>query len=193
MRRLATFTLGLAVVAALAAGCSTGSDAVDQNNGGQNRYVVGNGESQTFAPGHRSAAPKVSGELLSGKHFALSSLRGHVVVLNFWASWCNPCAAEVPDMAKVAKASSADGVRFIGVNIRDHTDAARAFAQGRGMTYPSLYDPMGKVALAFRQVPPNTIPATIVLDRQGRVAAVLRRAVLAGTLQPMVDKVVRGQ
>lgn len=190
MRRL----LLLLVVAGLAlAGCSTGNDAVDQNSGGQNRYVAGNGESQTFAPKDRQAAPKVTGNLLTGGSFDLSSLRGHVVVVNYWASWCNPCAAEVPDLVKVYRQTRGDGVRFLGVNIRDQKDAARAFVRGRGMTYPSLFDPPGRVALSFRAVPPNTIPATIILDAKGRVAAILRRAVLASELEPMVDKVVRGQ
>jgi peroxiredoxin len=193
MRRVARAVLILAAVAVVGAGCSTGTDAVDQNNGGQNRYVAGNGESQTFKPADRDPAPNVSGQLLSGGHFTLSSLRGHVVVINYWASWCNPCAAEVPDMEKVYNATKAQGVRFLGVNIRDQQDQARAFVKGRGMTYPSLFDPPGRVALAFRDVPPNTIPATIILDKEGRIAAVLRRAVLAGELQPLVDKVLAGR
>ncbi|MGA8117568.1 MAG: TlpA disulfide reductase family protein [Actinocatenispora sp.] len=193
MRRVVTLLTALAAVAGLAAGCSTGSDAVDQNNGGDNRYVAGNGESKTFAPDERGPAPKITGELISGGRFTLSSWRGHVTVINFWASWCNPCAAEAPDMEKVYRATRDDGVRFVGVNIRDQKDAARAFVSGRGMTYPSLFDPPGRVALAFRDFPPNTIPATVVVDRQGRVAAVLRRAVLAPELRSLVDRTVRGR
>ncbi|GAA4218038.1 TlpA family protein disulfide reductase [Actinocatenispora rupis] len=190
MRR---FLVLLAVAGIALAGCSTGNDAVDQNSGGQNRYVAGNGESQTFAPKDRTPGPTVTGDLLDGGRFDLRSLRGHVVVVNYWASWCNPCAAEAPDLEKVYRQTEGDGVRFVGVNIRDQKDQARAFVKGRGMTYPSLFDPPGRVALSFRQVPPNTIPATIILDKQGRVAVVLRRAVLATELAPMVDKVVRGQ
>jgi len=192
MRRLGRLAVVLAAFGLLAAGCSTGSDAVNQTNGGENRYQAGTGKSQSFAPDERKPAPAISGTLLDGRTLSLSSLRGHVVVINYWASWCNPCAAEAPDMEQVYRQTKGQGVRFVGVNIRDQHDAAAAFVKGRHLSYPSFFDPPGKVALAFRVVPPNTIPATIILDKQGRIAAVQRRAVLAGQLRPMVEKVVRG-
>jgi len=191
MRRWLRLLLLMTAVATVAAGCSTGSDAVNQQNGGQNGYQAGSGESQVFTPANRKPAPKVTGELLSGGSFTLSSLRGHVVVVNYWASWCNPCAAEAPDMEKVYRQTKGGGVRFLGVNIRDQHDAATAFERGRDLTYPSLFDPPGKVALAFRAVPPNTIPATMILDKQGRIAVVWRKAVLADDLLAMVKKVQR--
>lgn len=193
VRRLGIVAAALAACALLAAGCSTGSDAVNQQNGGQNRYVAGDGKSQQFDPGDRDKAPSVSGTLLgSGRTLSLASLRGHVVVINYWASWCNPCAAEAPDLEQVYQATKGQGVKFVGVNIRDQRDAAKAFVQGRGMTYPTWFDPAGKVALAFRVVPPNTIPATIIVDAKGRIAAVQRGAILADKLRPMVEKVARG-
>ena len=192
VRRPAVLAALLAACALVAAGCSTGSGAVDQQNGGENRYVAGDGKSRTFAPDDRKKAPAVSGTLLDGSTLSLSSLRGHVVVINYWASWCNPCAAEAPDMEQVYRQTKDQGVRFVGVNIRDQHDAAAAFVRGRGMTYPSFFDPPGKVALAFRVVPPNTIPATIVVDAQGRIAAVQRGAILASKLRPMVEKIARG-
>lgn len=177
-----------AVVLALA-GCSTGSDAVDQNSGGDNGYAAGNGKSETYPVSQRKAAPDVTGTLLGGGSFDLKSLRGKVVVVNYWASWCAPCNAEVPDLEQVYGATQGDGVAFLGVDIRDQKDQALAFVKGRKVTYPSLFDPPGKVALAFRAVPPSTIPATMILDRQGRVAAVIRRSVVASELQPMVARV----
>jgi peroxiredoxin len=183
----------LALVAAVAVagltGCSTGKDAVDQNSGGDNGYAAGNGESESYPVSARKAAPTVTGTLLGGGSFDLKSLRGKVVVVNYWASWCAPCNAEAPDLTKVYAATRDDGVAFLGVDIRDQKDQANAFVAGRKITYPSLFDPPGKVALAFRSVPPSTIPATMILDRQGRVAAVIRRSVLADELQPMVARV----
>lgn len=190
MRRAVATVLAAATAAVLAlAGCSTGSDAVNQDSGGDNGYAAGNGQSETYAVKDRKPAPEVTGTLLGGGSFNLRSLRGKVVVVNYWASWCAPCNAEVPDLEKVYTDSASKGVAFLGVDIRDQKDQALAFVQGRKVTYPSLYDPPGKVALAFRAVPPSTIPATMILDRQGRVAAVIRRSVLASELQPMVTRV----
>jgi thiol-disulfide isomerase/thioredoxin len=185
----ATLTAALAAVLLALAGCSTGSDAVDQNSGGDNGYAAGNGKSETYPAKDRKPAPRVTGTLLGGGSFDLRSLRGKVVVVNYWASWCAPCNAEVPDLEQVYGATAKDGVAFLGVDIRDQKDQALAFVRGRKVTYPSVYDPPGKVALAFRSVPPSTIPATMILDRQGRVAAVIRRSVLASELQPMVARV----
>jgi thiol-disulfide isomerase/thioredoxin len=190
VRRPATLIAAVATAAVLAlAGCSTGSDAVNQNSGGDNGYAAGNGRSETYPAVDRKAAPEVTGTLLGGGGFDLTSLRGKVVVVNYWASWCAPCNAEVPDLEKVYTDTQGDGVAFLGVDIRDQRDQALAFVRGRKVTYPSLFDPPGKVALAFRSVPPSTIPATMILDRRGRVAAVVRRAVLASELQPMVARV----
>jgi thiol-disulfide isomerase/thioredoxin len=171
----------------LLAGCTANRDAVD-NGSAENRYVAGNGTSETFAPADRVAAPAVKGTLLDGKSFDLASLRGKVVVINYWASWCAPCRLEAPELSKVYAATKSDGVAFVGVNIHDERDKALAFEESFSVDYPSLFDPPGRIALKFRTVPPNTIPATIVIDRDGRIAAVFRKGVLREELQPVVRK-----
>ena len=80
---------------------------------------------------------------------------------------------------------------FLGVNIRDQRDAARqAIAAGK-VTYPSVFDSQGKVAVLL-DVPPTTIPATIIIDREGRIAAMARRAVLDTELTPLINEISRG-
>ncbi|MGY0234900.1 TlpA family protein disulfide reductase [Longispora urticae] len=178
-----------ALVAVLAlAGCQGGKDSQSVTN--QQRYVAGDGTSQVFEAGQRKKAPTVSGTLLDGAKFALPT--GRVTVINFWASWCAPCRTEADDLEQVYQASKDKGVDFLGIDFRDGQDAARSFAEGR-MTYPSLFDPAGKVALSFRDVPPNTIPATIILDKQGRVAAVIRKPVGRDELQKLVDPIAAEQ
>jgi thiol-disulfide isomerase/thioredoxin len=140
-----------------------------------------------YAPADRTAAPQVTGELLSGGRFDLAEARGTVVVVNFWGSWCAPCRAEIGDLEATYQATKAKGVTFLGINVRDDRDKARAFQSGR-VTYPSLFDPASRHALAF-DVPPNSIPATVILDRGGRVAVVIRESVLRSELEPIVARI----
>jgi thiol-disulfide isomerase/thioredoxin len=109
-------------------------------------------------------------------------------VINFWASWCGPCVSEATDLEQTYQATKADGVTFLGVNTRgDERDAAQAFVANHKPSYPNVFDPAGTIALAFGGVA-TTVPATVVLDRQGRVAAVALGPVLRSTLQPVVTR-----
>jgi peroxiredoxin len=182
--------LVLAAVAALAGGgCSANHNVVDQTSGSQNRYVAGGGTSQTFPVGKRRMAPGVSGELLDGGSFDVAAHKGQVVVLNFWASWCPPCRDEAPELEAAYQATKADGVTFVGVDGRDTKDAARQFVEGHGLTYPSLFDPPGQVAMSFREVPVSTLPSTMVIDREGKIAAVFRQPVFRDDLTPLLRQI----
>lgn len=173
----------------LLAACSTGKDAVDQEAGGAQRFVSGDGRRSEYAPADRTAPPDVTGTLLDGGAFGLASYRGKVVVVNFWGSWCAPCRAEADDLESVYTATKASGVQFVGVNVRDSRDNAVAFERSFKVTYPSLFDPSMRVALKFRKTPPNGIPSTVVLDRKGRVAVVLRQPLISDELKPIVERI----
>ncbi|MFI6821381.1 TlpA disulfide reductase family protein [Micromonospora sp. NPDC050187] len=170
----------LATVTAVAlAGCTTGGD--------EQRCVTRDGFLEC-APDQRGTAPKVSGELLDGSSYDVARDRGTVVVINFWGSWCNPCRAEADDLENTYQATKAAGVTFVGINVTDSRDKAKAFEKTYKVTYPSLFDPPGRTALDF-EIAPNAIPATIVLDREGRVAVVRRGAVVQEALQPVVERI----
>jgi thiol-disulfide isomerase/thioredoxin len=139
-----------------------------------------------YDPADRVAAPEIAGELLDGSAYDAATVRGDVVVINFWGSWCAPCRAEASDLEETYQATRADGVEFLGVNIRDERDKAKAFLVGRS-TYPSLFDPPGRLALRF-DVPPNYIPATLILDRSGRIAVVIRKPIRRPELEPIVAR-----
>ncbi|MEV4499267.1 alkyl hydroperoxide reductase [Micromonospora arborensis] len=139
------------------------------------------------APDQRSAPPKLAGELLAGGTYDVSQARGQVAVVNFWGSWCPPCRAEADDLEATYQATKGSGVSFLGINVQDSRDKAKAFEEGR-VTYPSLFDPSSRLALDL-DIPPNTVPATVVLDRDGRIAVVIRRAVTQDELRPIVERI----
>lgn len=182
-RRL-TSTLAVAVAAALSlSACSEGSWEDDCQTSPEGVIEC--------APGNRPAAPQITGELLDGGRYELAGERGQVVVINFWGSWCAPCRAEIDDLEETYQATRDQGVVFLGVNVRDDRDKAKAFHSGR-TSYPSIFDPAGRTALDF-DVPPNAVPSTIILDREGRIAAVLRRATVVNELRPLVERVAAEQ
>jgi protein SCO1/2 len=119
----------------------------------------------------RRPSPALVGRTLSGGHLSLTRYlgrhRGDVVAVNVWASWCGPCRAEMPLLARV----DGHGLRVVGVDERDAAGAARAFARSRGATYPSLQDPDGQLLRQLAMLPQQGIPSTVFLDGRGRVAA----------------------
>ena len=183
--------LALAMLLVLA-GCSTGSGAVSVDNGGEFRFVAGTPAGTAIAVDKRAPAPKFSGRLVGGGSFASADLRGKVVVLNFWGSWCAPCRVETPQFQQVYAAVRDKGVAFVGLDVKEPSeDFALGFMKRFGIQYPSIYDPRGEVALAFRDYPANAIPSTIILDRQQRVAAVYTGAVAQRDLRTVLDRVLK--
>ncbi len=177
-------------LAGLVSGCSGGAGAVDVNNGGQFRFVAATPSGELIAAAERGVAPRFDGTLLDGTDFESSSMDGNVAVVNFWGQWCAPCRVETPDFQKVYADVEAEGVSFLGVDVKDNDQLARAFLADNGVTYPSLYDPRGEVGLVFRDYPPSAIPSTILLDRRGRVAAVYVGAVAGDDLRSAIDRLL---
>jgi peroxiredoxin len=182
----------LAVLAALLlTGCTTGDGAVDVANGGEFRFVAGTPAGEVIPEDERASAPDFSGTLLGGGEFSSDELAGDVAVLNFWGSWCAPCRVETPEFQEVYADVRDDGVQFLGLNVKEPSEQfALAFVDRFGIEFPSLYDPRGEVALAFRDYPANAIPSTIVLDRQERVAAVYTGEVSQEDLRTVLDRVL---
>ncbi|WP_051711939.1 TlpA family protein disulfide reductase [Spirillospora albida] len=180
--------LAAAALCGLLAGCA-GTNAAGGPDGDGDRFIAGDGNVTEYGPGDRKSVQDVTGEALGGGRIRLADYRGKVTVVNFWASWCAPCRGEAPSLEQVHQDNKAHGVEFLGVNFKDSKDNAKAFERSFKVTYPSLFDADGRVTLAFRAVPPSAIPSTLVLDRDGRVAARIIGATTYSKLGPLVAKV----
>ncbi|TYB48741.1 TlpA family protein disulfide reductase [Actinomadura chibensis] len=176
-----------AALCGLLAGCA-GTSASGDGQGSDTRFVSGDGNVTEYKAAGRKAVQDVGGDALDGRPVKLADLKGKVVVVNFWASWCAPCRGEAPSLEQVYSENKAKGVEFLGVNFKDSKANAQAFERKLKVTYPSLFDADGQVTLAFRAVPPNAIPSTLVLDRQGRVAARIIGSTTYSKLNPLVAK-----
>ena len=186
-RRSSGLVLIVGLLGVVLAGCS-GANTQVQSGDGQG-FVSGD-MTTVVKVSDRVSAPEVAGPTLDGKQLSLSELRGDVVVLNVWGSWCAPCREEAKTLQAVYEETRAQGVRFVGINTRDQDVAARAFDSKFGVTYPSWVDPSGEMQLAFHDsLPPNAIPSTLVIDRQGKVAARILGPVTFAQLKGLVSDV----
>jgi thiol-disulfide isomerase/thioredoxin len=181
----------LLALVALLAGCTTSSgNAVTGLN-----YQAGDGSITILSPDQRKAPGELRGTTIDGRQVDLASYRGNVVVLNVWGSWCGPCQKEAPALQAASQALAPKGVRFLGINIREDGNRARAaaFERAYGITYPSLFDSTGYLLALRGVVAANAVPSTVVVDAQGRIAARISGATTKDTLVDVVDDVVSGK
>lgn len=185
----AAAVLAAAALAGCAGGTGTGGPTADDQN-----YLSGDGTITVLTPAERRDPVSLAGESLEGERIDLATLRGSVVVLNVWGSWCPPCRKEAPDLQRAYEQLRPQGVAFVGINFRDPDPApALAFQRTFGITYPSIRDEGGETLLALRgAVSPNAIPSTLVLDAQGRIAARASTAITTATLTALVEDVRDG-
>lgn len=103
---------------------------------------------------------------LQGQKHALSDYKGKIVFLNFWASWCPPCRAEMPSMQKMYQVWDKDKYVLLAVNIKEGKRTVKKFARDNGYTFPILLDSDGLVAAAYGV---RGIPATFIIDAKGKL------------------------
>ena len=152
--------------------------------------VDGNASAVLYQAGHRPLAPGFTGTTLTGSRLNFASYRGHVVVVNFWGSWCVPCREEAPILAAVAARYRPSGVSFVGVDVRDTPASAQAFARSFHITYPSVRDPGMVITQDFTaRVPIAGTPTTLVIDRTGHIAGAVFGTVTYSELTAILAKV----
>lgn len=146
---------------------------------------------EEFEPGERVQTQPFEASMLSGSQFDGQELVGQVVVYNIWGSWCVPCATEAPALVENAK-EYADEVTFVGINVRDNDDSARAFERKYDVPYDSVTTKDSATALLSFQgaMAAGAVPTTLIIDRQGRVAARVTGPVTATTLRNLLTTVL---
>lgn len=195
-------TAGAAAIALAAAlalvGCSSadGSLAQQYGKGSTQNYISGTGAVTEVAVDERAAPIDFTAESVDGDELSAKAMRGDVVVINFWYAGCPPCRAEAGHLNTVQDEFADDDVHFIGVNVRDEAGTAKAFERKFGVDYPTVLDARtGTMQLALSgDIAPNAVPTTIVLDKQGRVAARVLGAVDGPSiLKTLVDDELTGK
>jgi len=171
------------------AGCSSSGSAPSGSS-----FPVGDGVVTVIAPQQRREPVGMAGTTLAGERLDLASLRGRTVVLNVWGSWCAPCRQEAATLESAYRQLSGRGVAFVGVDTRDDPAQAKAYLARYGITYPSVVDTGGLLLSLRGSVAPNSIPSTLVIDSQGRVAARVSGPITSvRTLVGLVDDVSSGR
>lgn len=171
----------LVVVASLLVltGCATSGTSQAEES-----FIAGSGTVTTIKAGSRAQAPELKGMTLSGKEYAFTG--GKVAVVNVWASWCSPCRAEEPTLSALSE--KYPEVAFIGILTRDNPVNAEAFARSRQIPYPTIIDDSLLIGFS-KSLPANAIPTTLVIDRNGGVAARISGVVTVASLSKLIEDV----
>ncbi|MGB8954199.1 MAG: redoxin domain-containing protein [Tumebacillaceae bacterium] len=135
-------------------------------------------------------APDFTLNTLDGKTVKLSDYKGKVVMVNFWASWCEPCRQEMPDIEKVYETYKDQGLVILGVNINEKNVPVQGFVNQMGLKFPILMDHDSKVAVDLYRVKP--IPTTFFVDKDGILRQTaempMTSSYMENTLAPLLGK-----
>lgn len=183
MRRLAPFAVLAVIMAGAWVLVKSGSDTPTAG--------FGNAIIEQLGPDQRSRLPQISGQLLDGREFDSRDLTGRVVVYNLWGSWCGPCRKEAPALRRVWEETRRKGVQFVGIDVKDSDASAIALERQFGIDYPSIRTADSASALlAFGSALASAVPSTVLVDRQGRMAARVVGPTTYATLKALVGDVL---
>ncbi|MFC5721011.1 TlpA family protein disulfide reductase [Streptomyces gamaensis] len=190
-RRIALPAACTALAALTLTACGSGDDS---KGTAETRFVQGTGVSMVKDASARQDVPGLSGKTLEGKELDVAKeYKGKIVVLNVWSSWCPPCRAEAKNLVTVANDYKGKGVQFVGINTRDPDPApAVRFEKEYEVPYPSFYDSDGRLLLRFPKgsLNPQSLPSTVFVDRNGKIAARAIKALTEDELRKTLDRLV---
>lgn len=125
----------------------------------------------SFANVIAKTAPDFVLKSASGKNIRLSELKGRVVMLNFWATWCGPCAEEIPHLNRIHESIDEYDFELLGINIDEDKSKALHLAKKLKVNFPILFDIEKSVSKSFEI---DAMPTTILIDRSGKIRHVNR-------------------
>jgi peroxiredoxin len=181
------------LAAVLTLSACAGKDAVDQGAGGTFKFGSATPLGKLYPQGERKKANDFTGPLLDGGKISLAGLKNKVVLLNFWASWCAPCRTESPQFDLLYRQLKTKPVQFVGIDTKDIKSSAKSFVAQNHISYPNVYDEQGETALRLGNLPATSLPFTVLVDKQGRVAAVYVVRLSVNDLKPAIDELLAGR
>lgn len=191
-RRARPVLAGAGVVLALTvAGCTATVTGGWTESGDRSGYVSGDRSVTTWEAAERTGPVEITGTDMAGEPVDVTAWQGDVVVLNTWYAACPPCRAEAPDLVALATDYADDGVQVLGINFTDGAATAQAFERTFEVPYPSVHDADKAAVVALQDVvPPQAVPTTVLLDREGKVAARILGRADPSTLRTLVDELL---
>ncbi len=130
-------------------------------------------------------APKFQLTSMAGKPISLESLKGQVVMINFWASWCGPCREEMPVLEKLYTKYKPMGFTMIGVNVEPDSKLAAEWLKATPVTFPILFDTKSEVSKLYQV---SSMPSTVIVDRKGNLRW-MHRGYKAGAENEYLDQI----
>lgn len=196
-RRITVALAAVLTAGALAlAGCTSDPLAQQFKEGSGKNYIAGTGVTEVQAD-KRDKPVTFEGTTEDGSKVSSTQFQGQVLVVNFWYAGCAPCRVEASDLQKLSQKYQGKGASFLGVNTHDTAATAKSFEKTYHVTYPSVLDvDSGSVQLAFSgSLSPNATPTTLVLDKQGRVAARIEGPIneQPSTLDTLISDAIAGR
>lgn len=150
------------------AACAAGGNTIG-DQGDQTGFVAADGSAVLLSPGERGEPVDFTAPLVGGGDFTLADTKG-VVVLNVWGPWCAPCRKELPELERLYREFAAAGMSMVGIATRSNDAAVQAFIRKHDITYPQLADYESRSLATIPGVPFATVPTTLFVDDQRRLA-----------------------